>query len=95
MRWPSLFQLILSKKPRKSHTVMFYTKSDCGLCKRAEAQLSKLAKEYALDITIIDVEADEGLWREYALLIPVVVIDGKVKIVSEITEEGLRRALTG
>lgn len=75
------------------HQVLLYTKEGCCLCDRAKQILLRLREEFDLEIEEIDVARDAGLTRQYGHLVPVVILDGKHRFDSKVTEYHLRRAL--
>ena len=56
--------------------VTLYAKPDCPLCDELKADLAELQTEFALELTERNIEADEGDFRRYRYLIPVLDIEG-------------------
>jgi glutaredoxin len=60
--------------------VVVYTKEDCHLCENVISILRKLSSERALDISTQDITASPELFERYKHAIPVVEIDGEVRL---------------
>ena len=79
--------------------VVVYTKDGCHLCERVIAELLKLRSEQSFEISIKDITTDSRLFERYKNIIPVVAINGKVRLAgaalanSNTLEDALRRAL--
>jgi glutaredoxin len=80
-------------------SVVVYTKDGCHLCERVIAQLLKLRSEQSFEISIKDITTDSRLFERYKNIIPVVAINGKVRLAGaalanpNTLEDALRRAL--
>ena len=72
--------------------VTLYTKAGCHLCEAAEALLARLAAEYPLTLTRVDIAQDEALLARYGERIPVLRL-GETELAAPISEFKLRRAL--
>ena len=79
--------------------VVVYTKDGCHLCENVIAVLEKLAAEHPLEVSSQDITADARLFERFKDIIPVVEVDGKVRVggstlSNQSTLEGvLRKAL--
>ncbi len=60
--------------------VVVYTKEGCHLCENVIAVLEKVAGERRLEVSTQDITADARLFERYKNIIPVVEIDGKVRL---------------
>ena len=60
--------------------VVVYTKEGCYLCETVISTLQKLALESPLEITTRDITSSADLFERYKYVIPVVEIDGKVRL---------------
>ena len=60
--------------------VLVYSKEGCHLCERVIAELRKLRSERFFEISVKDIATDPELLETYRNIIPVVAIDGKVKL---------------
>ena len=79
--------------------VIVYSKDGCHLCERVVAELWKLRSERFFEISVRDIATDPELFEAYRNIIPVVAIDGKVKLAGatlsnpNTLEDVLRRAI--
>jgi glutaredoxin len=71
--------------------VVVYTRAGCGLCRRAEALVTREAG--GASVRHVDVDTDEGLVVRYGVRVPVVVIDGVEVAELEVAPGTVRRAL--
>ena len=62
------------------HKVVLYTKDGCHLCERVLTELLKLRDEQSFEISIKDITTDSRLFERYKNIIPVVEVDGKVRL---------------
>ena len=80
--------------------VVVYTKDGCHLCERVISALKTLASEQPFDMATMDITTSAELFERYQYVIPVVEIDGKVRLggaalSNPITlEDVLRKALS-
>jgi glutaredoxin len=70
--------------------VILYTRRGCHLCDDARALLER----YALRPTLVDIDQDPHLRRQYHACVPVVEIDGKIRFRGLVNEILLRRLLS-
>jgi predicted thioredoxin/glutaredoxin len=66
------------------------TRQGCHLCDQALG----LLQELDLHPEVLDVDADDELYRLYDFRVPVVLVDGVVVAEGKIDRERLRKALT-
>jgi len=78
---------------RSMKTVTFYTKQECGLCRKAETILRQVASGTPFQWVTVDIAQDPRAFRKYGLDIPVVLIDGVEHARHALDEQALRRAL--
>ncbi|GED16686.1 hypothetical protein AM501_30435 [Aneurinibacillus migulanus] len=78
---------------RKPFRITIYTREGCGLCDKAKEKVERTAKDYPIEIEMIDIAQDLSLEEAYGHLIPVIYIDGEKVFVSKVTELWLRREL--
>jgi glutaredoxin len=73
-----------------------YSKPGCHLCDDMKALVARVAKPLAGKVTVneVDISGDANLEAQYALEIPVLLVDGKKAAKYRITEEALARILT-
>ena len=60
--------------------VIVYTKEGCHLCERVIAELQKISVVRPLEISTVDITSEASLFERYKDIIPVVEIDGKVRL---------------
>lgn len=67
--------------------------ADCGLCRKAEAMLRRLQKKIRFDIDLVDIGANDELFRKYWDRVPVVLADGVEVAAAPVDEKRLAAAL--
>jgi glutaredoxin len=77
---------------RRRPAVTIYTRARCGLCRRAEAVVARVAKRRA-DVRLVDIDHDPVLVQRYSVRVPVVVLDGEEFAEYEVNPAHLRAAL--
>jgi len=60
--------------------VVVYTKHGCHICERVIAELLKLRSERSFEISVKDISEDSHLFERYRNTIPVIAVDGKVRL---------------
>ena len=70
--------------------VVLMTRQGCHLCDQALG----LLQELDLHPEVLDVDADDELYRLYDFRVPVVLVDGVVVAEGKVDRERLRKALT-
>ncbi len=60
--------------------VVVYSKEGCHLCERVVAELQKLRNERLFEISVKDITTNSELFERYRNIIPVIVIDDKVRL---------------
>jgi len=60
--------------------VVVYTKDGCHLCENVIMQLQKLQSEHSFDVMTQYTTADAKLFERYKDVIPVVEIDGEIRL---------------
>jgi len=73
-----------------------YSKPGCHLCDDMKTLVARVVKPLASKVTVreVDISGDANLEAQYALEIPVLLVDGKKAAKYRITEEALARILT-
>ncbi len=61
-------------------TVIVYTRTGCHLCADAWAELSRLQATYEFALSAKDVDADPALVAQFDHCVPVVEVNGKVRM---------------
>jgi hypothetical protein len=80
----------------KHFTILLLTQEHCGFCEQAKEILGRLAREYWLSVSMLDMGSPEGqrLAIEGGLLFPPgVLIDGEPFSYGRLSERKLRREL--
>ena len=73
--------------------VVVYTREGCHACHEIQARLEAERLVVDFELTVIDIDQDEGLKTLYDIEVPVVSIDGRVRFRGQINVVLLRRAL--
>jgi glutaredoxin len=74
--------------------VTVYTRTDCGLCEKAEAEVARICADVGAGWTTVDVDSDPELRAEYGDRVPVIEVDGREHGFWRVEEDRLRAALT-
>ncbi len=69
--------------------ITLYGRAGCHLCDEARAVLDRVAEPY----DVVDIEADDELFKRYLERIPVVAVDGEEAFDFFVAEEALRARL--
>jgi glutaredoxin len=75
------------------HRVTVYTRADCGLCVKAEADVARICADVGAGWTTVDVDSDPELRAEYGDRVPVIEVDGREHGFWRVEEDRLRAAL--
>jgi glutaredoxin len=73
--------------------VTVYTRADCGLCVKAEAEVARICADLGVGWTAVDIDTDPELRAEYGDRVPVIEVDGREHGFWRVEEERLRAAL--
>ena len=57
--------------------VILYTRANCGLCAKAEADVARICADLGTGWTTVDVDSDPELRAEYGDRVPVIEVDGR------------------
>jgi glutaredoxin len=80
--------------------VVVYSKQGCHLCERVIAKLEEMNYESSIRISARDITEDQKLFERYRYLIPVVAINGQVRLAGaaltdpNTLEDVLRKAIS-
>lgn len=77
----------------ESVRVTLYTRPDCHLCADARAALDRVEAATGVGWTEVNIDGDIELERDYAEMIPVIMLDGRQHGYWRVEEERLRRDL--
>jgi glutaredoxin len=85
-------------RPRQSldgvHFIL-YTRRNCHLCEDALLHLQKEQRRHGFELHIIDVDSDQGLAAKLGEMVPVVAVNGQVRLWGNINTVLLTRLLRG
>jgi glutaredoxin len=70
-----------------------YSRPGCHLCEELRALCERLADEFPLRLTEVDIAGDAALLARYGEEVPVLFIDGRKAVKYRTTESALRRKL--
>jgi glutaredoxin len=73
--------------------VTVYTRSNCGLCEKAEVEVARICADVGAGWTTVDVDSDPELRAEYGDRVPVIEVDGREHGFWRVEEDRLRAAL--
>ena len=73
--------------------VTVYTRANCGLCEKAEADVERICADAGAGWTTVDVDSDPELRAEYGDRVPVIEVDGREHGFWRVEEDRLRAAL--
>lgn len=68
------------RKRRDDLTVVMYTRTGCHLCDDAWSELSRLQATYQFALSAQDVDANAALIAQFDQCVPVVEVNGKVRM---------------
>lgn len=77
--------------------VLILTQAGCGLCDQAKETLAKLAKDFGLRISELDLdsaEAEQIALRSGVMFPPGILLDGRLFSYGRLSERKLRRELS-
>ena len=77
--------------------VLILTQADCGLCDQAKQTLARVAEEFALRISELDLgsaEAERIALRSGIMFPPGLLLDGRLFSYGRLSERKLRRELS-
>jgi glutaredoxin len=77
--------------PGRRPRVVVYTRTGCGLCRRAEDLVAREARR--TEVTHVDVDTDEALVARYGVRVPVVTVDDVEVAELELSPGTVRRAV--
>ena len=72
-----------------------YSRPGCHLCDDMKAVVQRVGQWMPIAMEIVDISTDPELEARYGLEIPVLLVDGKKAAKYRVSEEELRRILTG
>ncbi len=80
----------MEKRPLR---LQLYSRPGCHLCEDVRALCDRLAAEFPLALSEVNIETDPGLCARYDREVPVLFIDGRKAVKYRTTEATLRRLL--
>src|SRR5438046_9937317 len=76
----SLWRWLFGRKRRDDLTVVLYTRRGCHLCDDAWRNLSRIQTKYHFGLSAKDVDGDPELVARFDTCVPVVEVNGKVRM---------------
>ena len=91
----SFVDLVAKPPPTNLNHVHFilYTRTGCHLCEDALAVLQQLRQRHGFTLQIVDIDTDPSLVDLHGNWVPVVAVDGKVRLRGQINAVLLERLL--
>lgn len=74
--------------------ITVYSKSGCHLCDVAKEAVARISDETGAGWVDVDILADPELTNEYAEMVPVIMLDGRMHGYFRVEEDRLRRDLS-
>jgi glutaredoxin len=74
---------------------VLYTRQNCHLCEDAWLHLQKEQRRHGFELHIIDVDSDQSLAAKFGEMVPVITVDGQVRLWGHINTVLLTRLLRG
>lgn len=71
------------------HTVTLFSRPGCHLCDDARAVILAVRERHGFAFEEIDITTDDVLLRDYAIRIPVVIVDGQERFEIEVDAQRL------
>ncbi len=71
--------------------VVLYTRAGCHLCEEAHERLEGARRRWGFSLSVVDIDGDPDLVRAHGERVPVVVVDGTVRLWGRINEVLLNR----
>lgn len=71
--------------------MVLYTRKNCGLCDKVKAEIELASPREPYSLTLVDVDSDPDLAREYGNSVPVLWIAGRVAFKGLLTAPEFRR----
>jgi glutaredoxin len=73
--------------------VIIYSRHGCHLCESARAELERIRSEIEFNLEETFIDTDAKLESEYGLMVPVVLIDGRMHGYGRIERERFKAAI--
>jgi len=73
--------------------VIIYSRHGCHLCESARAELESIKSEIDFDLEESFIDGDAKLESEYGLMVPVILIDGKMHGYGRVERERFKAAI--
>jgi hypothetical protein len=90
MAWWSWFRKALE---RPDLEVVFYTRAGCHLCEDAWTELERWRARHAFRVTVRDIDTDAVLVERFGTCVPVIEVNGKVRLRGRFNAVLFRRLL--
>jgi hypothetical protein len=76
----SLLGWLFRRKSREDLHVILYTRHGCHLCEDAWRELERMKAVYRFGLTAKDVDGDPDLLKRFDTCVPVVEVNGKIRM---------------
>ena len=73
--------------------VIIYSRRGCHLCESARAELESIRSEIQFNLEEALIDGDSKLEEEYGLMVPVILVDGKMHGYGRVERERFKRAI--
>lgn len=73
--------------------VLIYSRHGCHLCEMARAELESIRGEIGFELREEFIDGDARLESEYGLMVPVILIDGKIHGYGRIERDRFKSAI--
>lgn len=75
-----LWEWIRGRRRRPDLKVVFYTRTGCHLCEDAWLEIDALRRHHRFQLVERDVDTDPALVERFGMCVPVIEVNGKVRM---------------
>jgi glutaredoxin len=91
----SFFRNLRARQSSNCLHWVVYTRRNCHLCEDALRHLRKEQSQHGFRLEIIDVDSDQSLAANFGEMVPVIAVNGQIRLWGNINPVLLRRLLRG
>jgi glutaredoxin len=91
----SFFRNSRPHRPLDRLQFVLYTRRNCHLCEDALLHLQKEQRRHGFELHIIDVDSDQSLSTKFGEMVPVITVNGQIRLWGNINPVLLTRLLRG